>query len=157
MEDTSNLLRVQGVNMFKSDEQVATFINKLETYIDNIIYVKMFASQGLDEAAKATIPMLNKRREELEEFIKVVSGITAVSDLADTFPCPECGGEMLLRTNRQNGDKFWGCKKYPECRGTRDSSGLSKEERRAQQDSYTQQSGFSFKRSPATEVGPNKE
>lgn len=143
--------------MFKSEEQIRTFINKLETYIDNIIYVKMFASQGLDEAAKATIPILNKRREELESFIAAASGITEASNRTDTFPCPECGSDMMLRTNRQNGDKFWGCKKYPECRGTRDSSGLSKEERRTQQDNYEQQSGFSFRRSPATEVGPNKE
>lgn len=143
--------------MFKSEEQIKTFIDKLEHYVECIIYVKLFASKGLDEAATATIVQLNKQREELESFIAVASGITAASNTTDTFSCPDCGSDMMLRTNRQNGEKFWGCKKYPECRGTRDSSGLTREERRAQQDNISQQSGFSFKRSPATEVGPNKE
>ncbi|WP_081423884.1 topoisomerase DNA-binding C4 zinc finger domain-containing protein [Celeribacter ethanolicus] len=26
---------------------------------------------------------------------------------------------MVERTNRQNGEKFWGCSRYPKCRGTR--------------------------------------
>jgi ssDNA-binding Zn-finger/Zn-ribbon topoisomerase 1 len=74
--------------------------------------------------------------------------------------CPECGGEMVSRTNRQDGNKFWGCKKYPNCRGTRDSEGMSKAEREEQkykQEQVNQESGFSFnrnKRSPATEVSP---
>jgi ssDNA-binding Zn-finger/Zn-ribbon topoisomerase 1 len=54
------------------------------------------------------------------------------------FKCPNCLGPMVARTNRQNGDKFWGCKKYPECKGTRDSMGLSREERDAQRDKENQ-------------------
>lgn len=34
--------------------------------------------------------------------------------------CPKCGGHMLRRTNRTNGQPFWGCHAYPRCRGTRD-------------------------------------
>jgi restriction system protein len=33
--------------------------------------------------------------------------------------CPSCGAPMLRRTNRRSGDTFWGCPKYPGCRGTR--------------------------------------
>lgn len=36
--------------------------------------------------------------------------------------CPRCGSEMALRTARQGanaGQSFWGCSKYPKCRGTR--------------------------------------
>jgi hypothetical protein len=148
--------------MFKSAEQVATFINKLETYIDNIIYVKTFASQGMDEAAKATIPMLNKRRTELEEFIMVACGISVASDTTDTYLCPDCGSEMKERRNRENGNKFYGCVKFPNCRGTRDENGLSRadrEERKYKQEQVSQQSGFSFnreKRNPVTEVSPPK-
>jgi len=32
--------------------------------------------------------------------------------------CPACGSEMVPRTNRQNGQGFWGCPQYPRCRGT---------------------------------------
>jgi ssDNA-binding Zn-finger/Zn-ribbon topoisomerase 1 len=40
--------------------------------------------------------------------------------------CPECSGDMVPRTNKTNGTKFWGCKNYPYCKGTRDSLGESK-------------------------------
>lgn len=35
--------------------------------------------------------------------------------------CPECGGQMALRTARKgpnSGSEFWGCSSYPTCRGT---------------------------------------
>jgi predicted RNA-binding Zn-ribbon protein involved in translation (DUF1610 family) len=39
----------------------------------------------------------------------------------ETSPrCPKCGSEMVLRTAKRGdnqGGKFWGCSKYPECRG----------------------------------------
>jgi len=34
--------------------------------------------------------------------------------------CPKCGSEMVLRTAKRGdnqGGKFWGCSRYPECRG----------------------------------------
>jgi len=34
--------------------------------------------------------------------------------------CPNCGGEMVLRTAKNGmnqGEKFWGCSKFPQCRG----------------------------------------
>lgn len=36
--------------------------------------------------------------------------------------CPSCGAAMVLRTARRGADagsQFWGCPKYPSCRGTR--------------------------------------
>ncbi|KZC16132.1 restriction endonuclease [Rhodanobacter sp. FW510-R12] len=33
--------------------------------------------------------------------------------------CPKCGADMVQRSNRQTKDHFWGCVKYPTCRGTR--------------------------------------
>lgn len=36
--------------------------------------------------------------------------------------CPACGGGMVLRTARQGkntGSRFWGCRSFPDCRGTR--------------------------------------
>src|SRR6185312_11389818 len=32
--------------------------------------------------------------------------------------CPSCGALMIKRNNRRTGDVFWGCAKYPGCRGT---------------------------------------
>lgn len=33
--------------------------------------------------------------------------------------CPRCGEPMVLRTSRKDGNHFWGCSKYPKCKGTK--------------------------------------
>lgn len=47
----------------------------------------------------------------------------------ENVKCPECKGPMVPRTNKQNGTKFWGCQDFPVCKGTRDSMGMSREDR----------------------------
>jgi restriction system protein len=40
----------------------------------------------------------------------------------DAPHCPKCGQAMVLRTARQGsnaGSQFWGCARYPDCKGTR--------------------------------------
>lgn len=37
----------------------------------------------------------------------------------DPGACPLCGGAMVGRTNRSTGERFLGCTRYPQCRGTR--------------------------------------
>lgn len=41
--------------------------------------------------------------------------------------CPDCGGRMVGRTSEFG--RFWGCSAYPQCAGTRDVEGRSREER----------------------------
>ena len=31
--------------------------------------------------------------------------------------CPKCGSQMVLRSRRSDGNKFYGCKRYPGCKG----------------------------------------
>lgn len=45
----------------------------------------------------------------------------------DEIKCPVCSGDMISRTGKFG--VFWGCKAFPECKGTRDSEGLSKQDR----------------------------
>lgn len=45
----------------------------------------------------------------------------------ENVKCPDCGGPMIPRSSKHG--KFWGCKDYPNCKGTRDSMGRSKRER----------------------------
>ncbi|QOY63697.1 restriction endonuclease [Lysobacter sp. H21R4] len=33
--------------------------------------------------------------------------------------CPVCAGAMLQRHNRRSGETFWGCARYPQCKGTK--------------------------------------
>jgi ssDNA-binding Zn-finger/Zn-ribbon topoisomerase 1 len=64
--------------------------------------------------------------------------------------CPDCGGKMISRKSSYG--NFWGCKNYPECKGTRDVNGLSKSDRaKARGESYEPDSKdeinkYSFKR-----------
>lgn len=47
----------------------------------------------------------------------------------ENVKCPDCNGPMISRKNNKDGSRFWGCKMFPDCRGTRDSMGRSKEDR----------------------------
>lgn len=132
--------------MFKREDEVISFVDYLEKFI---------IARVVGDAAA-----LNKARASFEEYLKELSGIVPSKQELDSLNCPDCGAMMKLRTNRQNGNKFWGCSKYPDCKGTRDENGLSKAEReeaKYKKEQTEQQDGFSFnrdKRSPATEVAP---
>ena len=41
--------------------------------------------------------------------------------------CPDCGSKMISRKGKYG--IFWGCSKFPACKGTRDSEGRSKADR----------------------------
>ena len=46
-----------------------------------------------------------------------------ISDPVDRVKCPRCTNEMVLRTAKKGatpGSQFWGCSKFPSCRGTRE-------------------------------------
>jgi restriction system protein len=50
-----------------------------------------------------------------------LSDRTIQSESEKILTCPRCGATMVLRTARtgtHSGMQFWGCSKYPECKGT---------------------------------------
>ena len=49
----------------------------------------------------------------------------------ENVKCPVCDGPMVSRKSSYG--VFWGCKDYPNCKGTRDSQGRSKEDREQEQ------------------------
>lgn len=48
--------------------------------------------------------------------------------IEDTL-CPKCGAKMISRANRNTGQRFWGCSRYPECKGTRNTDGEAPKEK----------------------------
>jgi ssDNA-binding Zn-finger/Zn-ribbon topoisomerase 1 len=52
----------------------------------------------------------------------------------ENVKCPECGGPMVSRVNGWSRQRFWGCSAYPDCRGTRNTDGESKQEREERPD-----------------------
>ena len=139
--------------MFEKPDEVIEFVDHLEKFI--LAVINNLMSNNVEDAVA-----LNRKRVELEACITKLSGARLDIPKPDILECPDCGSEMRLRTNRQDGNKFWGCTKYPNCRGTRDEDGLSKEQREEEKHNkelIDKEGGFSFnrdKRNPVTEVSP---
>ena len=62
-----------------------------------------------------TTPISPRAPATADPTTKPIAASAALPD------CPSCGAPMIKRTNRLSGDTFWGCPKYPGCRGTRPS------------------------------------
>lgn len=41
----------------------------------------------------------------------------------ENVKCPECDGPMTSRANKSTGQRFWGCNRFPVCKGTRNTDG----------------------------------
>lgn len=52
----------------------------------------------------------------------------------ENLTCPDCRGPMTSRQNKATGQRFWGCVRFPQCRGSRDTDGLSAAERVSSRD-----------------------
>ena len=65
-----------------------------------------------NEQKVSDLPINNRRLISFEEWYLEMADSNAPS-------CPECGSPMILRTARNTGNKFWGCSKFPNCRGTK--------------------------------------
>lgn len=64
--------------------------------------------------------MSEKRTNRIKTWPKnLKKKIANIKDRKDevTF-CDDCGSIMLIRENKENGDKFYGCIEYPECKNT---------------------------------------
>jgi restriction system protein len=64
-----------------------------------------------------------------EALAKLVEGIQTAQAVRQpttaTPACPKCGGEMVQRVAKRGanaGNAFWGCRRYPGCRGVRDAA-----------------------------------
>ena len=77
------------------------------------------------------IKSLNSLTDEVKKLRLQMSGEeepvedkrAAMTQVLPTLKCPLCKGDMVIRTARATGDLFYGCKKYPDCRGTRNEDG----------------------------------
>lgn len=85
-------------------------------------YDRIGVEAEIEEAIKFCRDELNRKESTIEEI-----------------KCPECGGKMISRSGQYG--KFWGCAKFPECKGTRDSLGRSKQDRAKEKESGNRESG----------------
>lgn len=75
-----------------------------------------------DNELPGLIQMLSDRRLRpglRTNFSHVRNANRQFARRADPNLCPRCGSELVERTNRHSGEKFSGCSRYPQCKGTR--------------------------------------
>lgn len=58
----------------------------------------------------------------LQPYLQIAESLPPVVEepTLEAPRCPRCGSEMVLRTAKSGsnqGGQFWGCSKYPQCRG----------------------------------------
>jgi restriction system protein len=65
---------------------------------------------------------IGRKRRASRDGTQATSAPDLNFDLEDAPHCPACNGPMVKRTARKGvnaGQQFWGCERYPQCRGTR--------------------------------------
>lgn len=68
--------------------------------------------------ANAVICLINQANYRLDQLLHADSS----DDAEEMKNCPICGAEMVLRqvkSGPNEGNSFWGCSRYPACKGTR--------------------------------------
>jgi restriction system protein len=85
-----------------------------------------FSDDAIAFAAGKSIQLIDGRKlEQLVLSIKNTHDAQATSSTAATEPsmsCPTCGAPMVMRLAKQGaraGSRFWGCTRFPACRGIR--------------------------------------
>jgi endonuclease YncB( thermonuclease family) len=86
---------------------------KYASYEPDGVRKKLF---GAAARQKGHMHVFEKARVVRHVEVSVCATATTASP---AISCPRCGESMLQRTNKKNGQKFWGCAKFPKCRGTR--------------------------------------
>jgi hypothetical protein len=62
-------------------------------------------------------------KEKRSEHVRNLKDAHAPASIhARNVLCPICGNRMVLRRSSKRGNPFWGCSKYPGCRGIREAS-----------------------------------
>ena len=90
------------------------------TLIDGQVVEREIRRQAKSNSNVASIK--GERRRPLMNGEPKSTSQTTSADLSVTVPpCPKCGGEMVKRVARKGanaGKAFWGCSRFPKCRGT---------------------------------------
>lgn len=75
-----------------------------------------------------SVAYLNKK---IGEFFSLnLIGVEENSKIILSPNCPRCGSKMRLRINHRDQSKFWGCSRFPDCRGTlefKNNNGLNEQ------------------------------
>lgn len=103
LKDLGKLIAQKRIKVL-SDADVQLYVNTLQrTALENTKAARDKHVQNLKNNADAKKPNPSIRHLSAN----------------DQTSCPKCGADMLKRTNRKSGEAFWGCSRFPKCKGTR--------------------------------------
>lgn len=116
---------VHSVVVFVGDAEFKTDLPDNVTHLRELCpYVRSFRDLSLDTSRVSEIAQLLSDHKEGREVRR-----TPTLNVAPDEPvCPKCGERMVLREARKGkdaGSQFWGCPRFPRCRGVRGISTAS--------------------------------
>ena len=122
-----NEQEVHSVIVFVGDSTFKTAMPENVTHGGGYVrYIKskkmpvLTASQVIEVVNKIEQGRLTPSFKTNREHVKHVKNIVAEKEKSSTPSCPRCGDPMVLREVKKGqnvGGKFWGCSKFPQCRG----------------------------------------
>ena len=78
-----------------------------------------FTSEGREFAKANSVELIDgPKLTQMIASVQQSGNMQAQPEVARA--CPKCGGEMVLRVAKKgpnSGKEFWGCSKFPGCRG----------------------------------------
>ncbi|MDP2417341.1 MAG: NERD domain-containing protein, partial [Hydrogenophaga sp.] len=111
-----------GDSTFKTEmPENVTYGGGYARYIKSKITPVLTASQVVEITKKIEQGRLAASFKTNREHVRHVKNIFAEKENSNVPSCPKCGSTMVLRETKQGqnvGMKFWGCTKFPQCRGT---------------------------------------
>lgn len=122
-----NEQQVHSVIVFVGDSTFKTEMPENVTYGGGYArYIKskntpvLTESQVIEIVSKIEQGRLTPSFKTNREHVMHVKNIVAEKESNNIASCPKCGGSMVLRETKKGqniGKKFWGCAKFPQCRG----------------------------------------
>ena len=120
LEQLENLVAFVGSAKPKTEMPANVFWSRwdLLNYISSQKTARFTKDEMLDFARKLRSSALEANKNTRRAHIQHVRE-KAIKKEADLSVCPQCASKMIERTNRKTGKTFYGCSRYPKCRGTR--------------------------------------
>lgn len=92
-------------------------------------YIKTYQTQIIhDEQVSEIVAVIQEwsntlsKKQKREHVKNLRLNKKPVSTDSSPPACPNCGEAMVLRTSKKDKNKFWGCPKYPSCKGIRQAT-----------------------------------
>ncbi|EKE77878.1 nuclease-related domain-containing protein [Gallaecimonas xiamenensis] len=84
-----------------------------------LIYIRGFHQPCFGDAVVSALASRLERRRLAPGRATTKQHLANLKAAEQGQPCPACGGAMVLRKARNSQERFWGCRRFPQCRGTR--------------------------------------